>query len=379
MRRTARTALLALPVAALTLAGCGDEGGPATGAAAAVAVTSTDEACTLDPAEVQAGTVTFTVENAGSQVTELYVYGTDGTTILGEVENVGPGLRRELTVSLEPGLYEAGCKPGMTGDGLRAELAVTASSTTAGSAVADPQLAAAAAAYVDWVAAETDALLAGTREFATAVEAGDAARAQALYAPVRTHWERVEPVAESFGDLDPRLDAREGDLPEGEPLTGWHRLERDLWVDGLQADSAAIAQQMVADTTELASRVAGLELTVDRVTNGAKELLDEVATGKITGEEERWSHTDLWDFQANLEGSAKAYEVVREVVVAKDPDLAATLDREFAAMATALDGHRRADGFVAYTELDDADLRALSTRLEALSEPVARLTAVLLS
>ncbi|HZK59532.1 MAG TPA: EfeM/EfeO family lipoprotein [Cryobacterium sp.] len=69
----------------------------------------------------------------------------------------------------------------------------------------------------------------GTRAFAVAYIAGDDDLARSLYAPTRAHWERVETIAESFGDLDPKLDLREADLEPGQEWTGWHAIEKDLW------------------------------------------------------------------------------------------------------------------------------------------------------
>ena len=103
-------------------------------------------------------------------------------------------------------------------------------------------------------------------------------------------------------------------------FTGYHRLEKDLWVDGLQADSGQIADQLMTDIKDLQSRVATVELTPVQLANGAKELLDEVATGKITGEEDRYSHTDLWDFKANVEGSQAAVAALRPVHRREGPD-----------------------------------------------------------
>ncbi len=154
------------------------------------------------------------------------------------------------------------------------------------------------------------------------------------------HWERIEPVAESFGDLDPKLDLREADLEEGQEWTGWHRIEKDLWPPPdytamTPAERTAIAALLVADTAELDDRVQDLTYNVDQLGNGAKELLDEVATGKVTGEEEAWSHTDLWDFQANVDGARVMFESLEPVVTQKDADLAAELEMRFAELQAA--------------------------------------------
>ena len=233
--------------------------------------------------------------------------------------------------------------------------------------------------WADWVATRSAQLLTGTTSFVAAVKAGDQARAKALYAPTRAHWEAIEPIAESFGDLDPRLDARVNDVEAGDAWTGWHRLEKALWVDRSLTGMSAIADQMLTDTEDLVGRIAALDLTVDQVTNGAKELLDEVATGKVTGEEERYSHTDLVDFQANIEGARKAYDVVLPIVTAKDPALVTTLDAAFADLQKSLDTYRAGTGFVLYTALTPAQVKELAAKVEALSEPLSRLTATVVA
>jgi iron uptake system component EfeO len=341
-------------------------------------VTATDTTCDLSVTTGTAGPVTFQISNTGTKVNEFYLYGADGTTIVGEVENIGPGLSRELAVALEPGTYVTACKPGMTGEGIRAEFTVAAGSSATGTGGGNAQVERATADYANWVERQAAKLLVGTKAFARAVKDGDVPRAKALYPEVRMYWERIEPVAESFGDLDPKLDARINDLEPGQKFTGWHRLERDLWVTGLKKDSAGIADQMVADTQELVERVETVELTGDRITNGSKELLDEVATGKITGEEERYSHTDLYDFQANVEGAQRGYDALRAVIVERDPDLAEQLDTRFAAMNRLLAQYRSGDGFVSYDDLSKQDIRKLSAQLEALSEPVSQMTVVVL-
>jgi iron uptake system component EfeO len=282
------------------LAGCSGSGGGSGGAAPAeadstITVNASDTACEVSKAEAPAGKITFQVANKGTKVTEFYLYGT-GDRIMGEVENVGPGLTRRLIVEVpDGGTYTTACKPGMVGDGIRAPFTVTGQANR--SVDTNARLAEATASYKRYVTSQIDALLPKTEEFVTTVKAGNVAAAKAQFPVARTYWERIEPVAESFGDLDPKVDGREDDeRAPGERFTGYHRLEKDLWVDGLKADSPAIADQLLADMKVLQARVATVELTPVQLANGAKELLDEVATGKITGEEDRYSHTDLWDF-----------------------------------------------------------------------------------
>ncbi|MCO7221331.1 iron uptake system protein EfeO [Klenkia sp. PcliD-1-E] len=375
--RTRRTPLVAAGAAALTLlAACG--GGSGTGADAAgdasddIAVTASDSACEVGATSLEAGTHQFTVTNTGSSVTEFYVYA-EGDRIMGEVENIAPGVARSLLVELPAGEYQTACKPGMTGDGIRNALTVTGESQQLSD---DEQLQAAVTDYTRYVGSQVTALQEQTQAFTDAVEAGDVAGAQALYPVARTYWERIEPVAESFGDLDPRVDARENDVAEGETWTGFHVLERDLWVTGDLSRSGPVADQLVADIQELATQVQDLQLQPLDLANGALALLDEIASGKVTGEEERYSHTDLWDFQANLDGSQAAVQALRPAIAEADPDLAAALDDAFAATQAELAQYASGDGFVLYTALTPEQVQGLSDSLNALAAQVSQVPAV---
>ncbi|MCC3283876.1 iron uptake system protein EfeO [Arthrobacter caoxuetaonis] len=367
-----------LAVTALTLSGCTDNNAVADGA---ITVTSTAQECSVSTGTTPGGTIRFDVTNEGSEVTEFYLLAEDGLRIVGEVENIGPGLTRDLVVMAPEGEYFTACKPGMVGEGIRAAFTVTEApegqEISADRAELQENAVNLYAAYVKDQAAQ---LLEGTREFAAAFTAGDEETARALYPQVRMHWERIEPVAESFGDLDPILDAREADLEEGDEFTGWHRAEKDLWAPADYTKMTAeersyIAEKMVADTEELFSRTQELTYTADKLANGAKELLDEVATGKVTGEEEFFSHTDLWDFQANVDGARIAYEDLKPLLAENDGELDAALEENFAALQELLDQYRVGEGFKLYTELTDEQIQELSAAVDSLSEPLSKLTA----
>ena len=387
-----------LPLVAVTaagliaLSGCVANATTSDSPNAALTVDSSADACAVSAAEAPSGNLSFNVTNSGDQVTEFYLLADDGLRIVGEVENVSPGIERDLVLTAQPGDYFTVCKPGMVGDGVgRAPFTVTGDQVAlAGDAEQQGQDA--AAAYLAYVKDQIGRLLPATQEFADAYLAGDDDRARSLYPTARAYYERVEPVAESFGDLDPEIDFREADVEPGTEWTGWHRIEKDLWQpaadeNGGEAytpltpdERTRFAGLLTADTAELQSAVtaSGFSISIDTISNGAVGLMDEVATGKITGEEEIWSHTDLWDFQGNLEGARVAYEGVRDIVADKDPELVDRIDSRLAALEDLLASYGSLEtGYPSYTELTDADKKKLSDAVNALSEPLSKLTATL--
>lgn len=352
------------------LSACGS-GSDSSNASGKITVAADDKSCKPSATTAAAGPSTFSIRNTGSQINEMYVYA-PGDRVVGEVEQIGPGITRDLTVELQAGTYELACKPGMKGDGIRAAFTVTgaAAPATAG----DPRLATAVAQYRSYVVAEAQSLVAKSKDFAAAVQANDVARAKALYAPTREPWERIEPVAEALGNLDPNIDGREGDVPDAE-WRGFHRIEKALFINGTTAGMAPFATQLVADAGEVQSQIERAELTPSNLGNGANELLTEVATSKVTGEEERYSRTDLWDFAANIDGAERAYQPLRPVLLEKDKALAEQLDTQFVAVSQALEPYRRGNGWVLYNELTPQQTKALADRVDALAEPLSRLTA----
>jgi iron uptake system component EfeO len=285
-------------------------------------------------------------------------------------------------VRAAPGSYVTSCRPGMTGKGIRDEFTVTGSDKETKIAGVDREtIDAATTQYAAYVKDQASQLVDQTEKFTTMYRNGQDDRARELYPEARGYWERIETVAESFGDLDPKMDLREADLEPGQKWTGWHRIEKDLWppASGYQqlrpAQRAAVAEDLLANTKILDRRVQDLDYTVDQIGNGSKGLLDEVASGKITGEEDIWSHTDLYDFQANVDGARVAYEGLKPLLEVKDPELSKQIGTEFADLQELLDEHRVGqDDFVSYDTVTPEQRKELSDAVNALAEPLSQMT-----
>lgn len=360
----------------LVLVGCADK---AEEGASSIDVKATDTACEVGSSETSTGSTTFKVVNNGTKTNEFYVM-TSGGRVLGEVENIGPGASRTLVVEFQDaGDYTTLCKPGMVGEGISGTIKVTGESVN--SAEGDAALTEAVENYTSYVRSQTENLQDVTAEFVDAVKAGDVDKAKELFPQVRTPYERIEPVAESFpNDLDPRIDLREADLAEGDEWTGFHTIEKDLWEGGkITGQTKKNADQLSQDIKELVDGINSddFQLNPVQIATGAQGLLDEIATSKITGEEDIFSHTDLYDFQANLEGSRAAIASLEKPLEERKPGMLKEINSRFDAVQDELNKHREGDGFVSYDTVSDSERKALSTALDHLTEEVSKVPSVI--
>lgn len=234
--------------------------------------------------------------------------------------------------------------------------------------------------YKEFVVEQIDQLVTDTEKFVGYLKAGDVQNAKKIYPLARMYFERSEPIAESFGDLDPRIDARLADLTEEgkteKDWSGFHKIEKVLWEQNTTKGTEATADQLVKDVKELRAKIPTAEVTPDLMITGAVDLLNEVSTTKVTGEEEIFSKTDLYDFKANIEGAEKIYEIFKAKLEKKDAKLAKEIADRFQDVNVLLAKHNKSkDGYdyVPYTDLTDKDIKALAEAVNKLGEPLAQM------
>ena len=293
-----------------------------------------DQGCVTEPNTVAAGPVDFTVTNVDATgVTEVHLVAEQ--RIRGERENLAPGFSATFSATLDGGSYEIYC-PGA--NPTNTPFTVTGQGAAAPSGDVSALLDQATVEYAKYVDSQMGYLVAALPPLVAAIDKGDLKAAQQAYAAARPFYEKIEPVAESFGDLDPNIDAREGDVPAAQ-WRGFHRIEKALFVDKSTKKAAPYTAPLVADVAKLATLSKQLTADTvakngqgykpDEVANGAAGLLGEVQKSKITGEEERYSHIDILDFEANVEGSVQAFAVLRPALDVIDPSLAAPIAAKF--------------------------------------------------
>ena len=268
----------------------------------------------------------------------------------------------------------------MIGNFLRTTaLALTVAGTGTFALAADPSLdlVAPLSEYKIYVAENTAKLVTDVEAFTTAIKDGDVEKAKSLFAPTRTSYEKIEPIAELFSDLDVSIDARADDYEKAEQdpaFTGFHRLEYGLWETGSTEGLDEYADRLLADVKTLDQRISELTFPPEVVVGGAAVLMEEVAATKISGEEDRYSRTDLWDFDANFEGAEKIYTLLRPLVEPQDADFVAKVDANFKAVSDVLSKYQEADGgFVSYEKLTDEDRNLLSAKVNTLAEDLSTL------
>ena len=238
------------------------------------------------------------------------------------------------------------------------------------------------AEYKKYVEGQIDLLLKETEDFAKLLKEGKLDEAKKFYPLIRMSYERSEPIAESFGESDVKIDYRLVDFKEEfkneEGWKGFHRIEKILWEQNTTKGTEKYADDLVNDIKELRAKIATIEVTPDLMVTGAIDLLNEVSTQKITGEEEVFSHTDLYDFRANIEGAQKIFELFRPKLEQKDAKLVATLDTEFKAVNQLLDKYMIDDNnYKLYTDLTKEDTKTLAEAVTKLGEPLSQMGIVI--
>ena len=357
-------------------AASGASGASSANADGTVNVGVNDTACEPMELTVPSGQIVFNIKNNSGRKLEWEIL--KGVMVVDERENIAPGLSDKMTVTLLPGEYEMTC--GLLTNP-RGKLVVTDSGFKDTGNEADlEKLAKPLADYKVYVQGEAKELVAKTKAFTDAVKAGDIEKAKSLFAATRTHYERIEPIAELFNELDPAIDAREDDFKEQakDPnFTGFHRIEYALWVEKSTDGVKDIADKLEKDVKALKAEIDTLNFPPSKVVGGAAVLIEEVAGSKITGEEDRYSHTDLSDFQANIEGAQKIVDLFRNVIAEKDKALLDTVDANFKQINEILAKYKKGDGFESYDKLSEDDRKKLQAPINTLAEELGKLRGTL--
>lgn len=388
INRMGKLPLTATLLSALTFAAVANaQEAPVTNGVSQVNITLVSDdnnSCKLDYNSAKAGPVTFRVTNETSTaITEVELL--NNNRIMGEKENLAPGLPTvQFTLTLGGGEYQVYC-PG-------AETALQTFTVT-GKAAPRPTgsitklLDEGTAGYAEYTKGVVADMKVAVDRLKADIDAGDLAKAKHDYPLARPFYEKVESDVDGFvlpgfdatdnsGNLDYLIDMRASNI---DPKVGWHgfhAIERDLFERGAITDQTkAYAAELQQNVNHLNDVINSLDYLPEDLANGAADLLEEVQTTKITGEEEEFSHYDLVDFAANVEGAQQAFAYLQPGMEKIDPELTKRVSDEFAKVNTELNKYRDPSvpgGYQLYTDaMKQNDAAKLSRLIQSLQEPLA--------
>ncbi len=342
-----------------------------------VTITVTPQGCATKPASVPTGQIQFDVKNQNAKVvSETELRSRDLSRILGEQANLTPGLSGGFALVVQPGRYFVVCPSASTP---KSSFTVTGTSKAA-DWKANSALVTAVRGYETYVHAQTANLVASTQTMCTAVDAGNQAQAEQLYPQARIYYERIEPVAEVWGTLDTQIDGRwENPVTVESQFMGFHRIEQLLWSDDTLDGVSAYCGQLVQHEQQLQQLAATASYDPVTMAVGATDLINEAATSKITGEEERYSNVDLIDFQANVNGAMEVFDLLKPALVTSGPSSVSEIQRRFNAVEHDIAAYKTAPGYddtgyVDYATVSDAERRQLSDSVQAFAESLSKMS-----
>lgn len=380
MSRNSLFAVCGVALLAVAVTACGSDDNDK---AAKLSYTIGDDGCDPVTATADAGKLTFAVKNGTSTRAEFEIV-TPAPAIALE-KFLAPGESGTYEIVLPAAEYRMICGSPLNEEGkltLSGSGGQNAGTTPAGPAVDQAALSAAVASYTAYINEQVADLQTKVKAFTDAVRAGDTEQAKQLYIPARVPWEAIEPVAELFPDSDAVIDSRSDDYPgaEGDPdFSGFHALEYGLWADGTingaTVDLPALADRLDSDVAELITSVKGITIQPQVMTNGAGALIEEASQNKITGEEDRYSKTDLTTLAANVAGSEEIFNLLKPLITTANPQLATDLQASFEKVDAILAKFAQPDGtYTAYDQVPQADIDALKTAMAQLSEELSQIT-----
>jgi len=326
---------------------------------------------------VPAGAVEFDITNSGAAaVTEAELRTNDKAHILGEQENLTPGLSGGFSLTVRPGAYKVTC-PGAAQPDWTFKVTGTATGPTWQS---NPQLTSAVQGYGTYVKQNTADLVTQTQSFCKAISSGNMNQAKELYTPARMYYEKIEPVAEVWGSLDISIDGRwENPVTVKSQFTGFHRIEQMLWQDKSRSGAAAMCSQLVKNEQQLNTLVGSAQYNPLEMASGATDLINEAGTNKISGEEERYSNTDLPVFEANVQASMQVIDLLSPYLQTKAASTVALIKQRHDAVESLLTKYKATPGYentgyVDYSTVTKTDRKQLSAAVNALAEAMSKVS-----
>lgn len=335
-----------------------------------VLVTIQSHSCEPNALTVPAGRASFRIVNRSDRAVEWEIL--DGVLVLEERENIAPGLSQVINANLLPGDYTITC--GLLSNP-RGTLHVTPTAASDAAAKARPSMVAFIGPLSEfrvYLSSQSNALLKAVTALEQAIEAGDLAQAQALYVPARAAYQRIAPAAQRLAELDNAINARadyfeKRELDSG--FTGFHRIEYALFQERKLDALAPVAMQLIIDITTLKQQLLAQSLPPEQLVSIVVRNLNSIAEVRASsGEEERYSHTDLNGFAGNLDAARKVVDLLRPLLSKSAPDLLPKIDTAITAFDAELNGFKVKDGYASYDTVSAEQRKQIADKAKALAD-----------
>lgn len=325
--------------------------------------------CEPNALTVPAGRASFRIVNRSERAVEWEIL--DGVLVVEERENIAPGLSQVINANLQPGDYAITC--GLLSNP-RGTLHVTPTAASDAAAKAKPSMVAFVGPLSEfrvYLAVQGSALIKAATALNQAIASGDLAQAQALYLPARAAYQRLAPAAQRLAELDNQINARADyfEKREQDPaFVGFHRLEYALFQQRNPDDVTPIAQRLHADVTTLKQQLLAQSLPPEQLVSIVVRNLNSLAEVRAgSGEEERYSHSDLNGFAANAQTARKVVDLLRPMLSKSSADVLANVDQAMSDFDNQLNAFKSADGYVSYDAVTAAQRQQIAAKAKALA------------
>ncbi|AKA24197.1 iron uptake system protein EfeO [Pseudomonas chlororaphis] len=335
-----------------------------------ITVTIHPHSCEPNALSVPAGPASFRIVNRSERAVEWEIL--DGVLVVEERENIAPGLSQLINARLQPGDYAITC--GLLSNP-RGTLRVTPTAESDAQAKARPSMVAFIGPLSEfrvYLSAQGSALIQAVTALEQAIQAGDLARAQALYLPARTAYQRLAPVAQRLGELDNRINARADyfEKREQDPaFVGFHRLEYALFQQRDLTGLAPIAERLLSDVDSLKQQLLAQSLAPEQLVSLVARNQRSIAELRAgNGEEERYSHSDLNGFAANLETARKLVDLLRPLLAKPAAPLLEQIDGALGALDRQYGALRGPDGYASYDRVGAEQRKRIADQAKVLAD-----------
>ncbi|MGW3199280.1 EfeM/EfeO family lipoprotein [Streptomyces sp. NPDC001118] len=377
--RTAPAVFVVLAVAVAGTLLAYSLGGPRHGRAAGapsghVVIDVSQSHCGSGWTRPEPGVRTFDLHNSSDGAAEVYLEDPGSQAVYGEVEGIGPGTTRELTVQLGKGSYAFKCVPDDADAVTGPTVHITSGARGPGAApVTQHDLIPPALAYQKWVGGGLDGVVRLTTQLKDAIDGGDLAAARSAWLPAHLEYERLGAAYDAFGDADAAINGTGAGLAGGvhdKDFAGFHRIEYGLWHGESAAGLRAPAAALVKAVTGLRDSWSQTRMDPAQLGLRAHEILENTVQFELTGRTDHGSGSNLATARANLDGTREVLSQLRPLLTTRYADLP-LLDKELDRAQHTLDGFRHGDRWTPLGELSRAQREQADSVLGDLVERLA--------